>query len=69
MKNKIVAGVLGILLGNLGIHKFYLGNIGLGILYILFSWTVIPGIVGFVEGLIYLFQSEEEFDAKHNHNK
>ena len=35
-RNKIVAGILAILLGGFGAHKFYLGKIGLGILYLLF---------------------------------
>lgn len=50
MKNKIAAGLFGIFLGGLGIHKFYLGQIGWGIVYILFCWTYIPGIVGLIEG-------------------
>ncbi|WP_366249354.1 TM2 domain-containing protein [Terribacillus aidingensis] len=69
MKNKIVAGVLGILLGNLGIHKFYLGQIGMGILYVVFCWTGIPGIIGLIEGVIYLFKSDEDFNAKYNRNR
>ncbi|MFB1099642.1 MULTISPECIES: TM2 domain-containing protein [Bacillaceae] len=68
MKNKIVAGVLGILLGNLGIHKFYLGQIGMGILYVVFCWTGIPGIIGLIEGVIYLVKSDEDFNAKYNRN-
>lgn len=38
--------------GGLGIHKFYAGKIGMGILYILFCWTTIPGIIGLIEGII-----------------
>ncbi|MFP7254689.1 TM2 domain-containing protein [Terribacillus goriensis] len=68
MKNKIVAGLLGILLGNLGIHKFYLGQIGMGILYVVFCWTAIPGIIGLIEGVIYLVKSDEDFNAKYNRN-
>src|SRR5688500_4448219 len=47
-KIKTTAGILAILLGGLGIHKFYLGKIGMGILYILFCWTYIPAIVGLI---------------------
>ena len=64
IKSKIVAGVLGILLGSLGIHKFYLGQTGLGILYLLFCWTGIPSIVGFVEGIIYLCSNDHNFQVK-----
>jgi TM2 domain-containing membrane protein YozV len=66
LKNKIVAGVFGILLGAFGIHKFYLGQVGYGILYLLFCWTGIPSIVGLIEGILYLVMSDEEFDAKYN---
>ncbi len=65
-KSKIVAGILAILLGGLGIHKFYLGKVGMGILYLIFCWTWIPGIVGFVEGIIYLCTSDENFQLKHH---
>ena len=64
-KNKVVAGVLGILFGSLGIHKFYLGRIGLGIVYILFCWTLIPGVLGIIEGIIYLCTSNEEFTRRY----
>ncbi|MHA1792887.1 MAG: NINE protein [Promethearchaeota archaeon] len=63
--NKIVAGLLAIFLGGLGIHKFYLGKIGEGILYIIFCWTIIPSIIGFIEGIIYLVMSDDEFYQKY----
>lgn len=65
-KSKIAAGVLGIFLGGLGIHKFYLGKVGMGILYLVFCWTYIPAIVGFIEGIVYLCSSDENFQLK-NH--
>jgi TM2 domain-containing membrane protein YozV len=65
-KSKIAAGVIALLLGGLGIHKFYLGRPGAGILYLIFFWTFIPAIVAFIEGIIYLTMSEEKFDAKYN---
>jgi TM2 domain-containing membrane protein YozV len=64
-KNKIAAGVLAILLGGLGVHKFYLGQIGMGILYILFCWTSIPSIIGLIEGIIYLTSTDEQFYTKY----
>ncbi len=63
-KNRVVAGVLGILVGGIGVHKFYLGKVGLGILYLLFCWTGVPAVIGLVEGIIYLVQSDQEFAAK-----
>lgn len=65
MKSKITAGILAILLGSLGIHKFYLGKIGMGILYLVFCWTGITGIIGLIEGIIYLTCKDEEFQAKY----
>lgn len=65
MKNKVVAGILAILLGDLGIHKFYLGKIGWGIVYLLFCWTGIPAIVGLIEGIIYLCTDDDTFQVKY----
>jgi len=48
-KNPTTAVLLALFLGGLGIHKFYMGQTFLGILYLLFSWTGIPSIVGFIE--------------------
>jgi Predicted membrane protein len=64
--NKMVAGILGIFLGGLGIHKFYLGKIAAGVLYCLFCWTFIPALIGFIEGVIYLCMSDDEFNRKFN---
>lgn len=64
-KNKVAAGLLGILLGGIGAHKFYLGNIGMGILYLCFCWTFIPAIVGLIEGIIYLTMTDAAFKAKY----
>lgn len=66
VKSKVTAGILGILLGDLGIHEFYLENIGLGILMLLFCWTAIPGIIGLIQGIIYLSESDEQFALKNN---
>ena len=66
IKNKMVAGLLGIFLGGIGIHKFYLGKVGMGILYICFCWTGIPAFVGFIEGIVYLCSNDENFQLKHH---
>jgi len=64
-RNKIVAALLAIFLGGFGGHKFYLGRTGAGILYLIFCWTFIPTIIAFIEGLILLGMSEEEFQMKY----
>lgn len=60
-RSRVVAGVLAILAGSLGLHKFYLGQPVWGIIYILLCWTFIPAFVGVIEGLIYLTMTEEAF--------
>ncbi len=61
-EKKVPAGVLGILLGWLGIHKFYLGYTKEGIIQIVLSLACgIGGIIGLIEGIIYLTKSDEEF--------
>jgi len=67
MKNKTTAGVLAILLGSIGIHKFYLGKGIQGLIYLIFCWTAIPAIIGLIEGIMYLTMSEAEFNLKYNH--
>jgi TM2 domain-containing membrane protein YozV len=64
-KSKVAAGLFGILLGGIGIHKFYLGRIGWGIVYLIFCWTFIPAVVGLIEGILYLTASDEDFERKY----
>ena len=64
-KSKTTAAIMAIFLGGIGVHHFYLGNTLLGILYLLFSWTFIPGIIGFVEGIVMIFTSEEAWMRKY----
>lgn len=63
-KSKVVAGILALVLGGIGAHKFYLGQPVLGILYLLFTWTFIPMLVGIVEGILYFSMSEHAFEEK-----
>jgi TM2 domain-containing membrane protein YozV len=62
-EKKIVAGVLGILLGGLGIHRFYLGDMQGGIIRIIITVVTCGAgsIIGFVEGILYLVKTDEEF--------
>lgn len=66
VKSKVAAGVLAILLGGIGVHKFYLGKVGMGILYLCFCWTGIPAVLGLVEGIMYLCSNDENFQLKHH---
>jgi TM2 domain-containing membrane protein YozV len=66
-EKKIAAGICGILLGALGVHKFILGYTKEGIIMLLLSvltvgilaWVV--AVVGLIEGIIYLTKTDEEF--------
>lgn len=55
-KNYTLAGILALFFGSIGLHKFYLGDWKMGILYALFMWTGIPGTIAFYEGAKYLMQ-------------
>ncbi|MEX2683381.1 MAG: NINE protein [Candidatus Sigynarchaeota archaeon] len=63
--HRITAGVLGILLGSVGAHWFYIGRPELGVLSALTCWTGIPAIVGFIHGIIYLTSTDANFKAKY----
>jgi len=65
--NKIAAGICGILLGGLGVHKFILGYTGAGLIMLLvslltcFMASPIMHLIALIEGIIYLTKSDEEF--------
>ena len=48
-KDPVIGVLLAIFLGCLGIHHFYLHRNGAGLLYLIFSWTGIPMILGWIE--------------------
>lgn len=60
-RNKTAAALFAFFLGTFGLHKFYLGKKGWGMLYLALFWTGIPTIVSFVEGIRYVLKSHEEF--------
>lgn len=66
-ENKIAAGVCGILLGSLGIHKFILGMTGAGLTMLLVTVLtcgiggMVMHVIGLIEGIIYLTKSDDEF--------
>ncbi len=66
MRNRIIAALFAFFLGGFGAHKFYLGQTGWGILYLVFCWTFIPSVAGFVEFVILLTTSDQAFDRRFN---
>ena len=67
-KSKVAAGLLAIFFGGLGIHRFYLGQ-WWGVFYLLLVWTMVPGLVALVEGIVFLVSSQESWDERHNEGK
>lgn len=65
-RSRVVAALFAFFLGSFGIHKFYLGKVGQGIIYLLFCWTCIPAVLGFIEGIIYLTMSDVAFDREYS---
>ena len=69
MKDRRIAAICAIMGGIFGAHKFYLEKFVQGIFYFLFSWTVIPAIIGIIEGINYLCMSDELFNNKYNQGR
>lgn len=66
-KSKGVAAVLAFFLGGIGIHKFYLGRGGQGVLYLLFCWTFISSFLALIDFIVLLCMGDREFDQKYNY--
>ena len=63
-QKKLIAGLLAIFLGGLGIHKFYLGMTTPGIIQIVITLVTCGAgsILGIIEGIIYLTKSDGDFE-------
>ena len=64
MKDKNLAGILALFLGMFGVHRFYLGQIGLGILYAMFFW--ISWLFGLIDAIVFFSMDKDHFDIKYN---
>lgn len=60
---RVLCGIMGLLFGGIGIHRFILGDVSGGILRIVISVCTcgFGSLIGFVEGIIYLTKSDDEF--------
>ena len=67
-RNLSLTKFLSFFLGGLGFQKFYLGEIGKGILSILFCWTFIPVLIGWIDFVKFASISEDQFSFKYNRN-
>ena len=72
IKNQRLAVWFSILFGGLGVHKFYLGHYLKGSLYLVFSWTLVPFIVGWVDAVrtfkMSAFSFEKRYSRKVSHH-
>ena len=70
-EKKLVAGLLGILLGGFGVHKFYLGYTKEGIIQVIATFVTcgLASLVGLIEGIIYITKTEQDFVNTYITNK
>ena len=66
VKRRTTAALLALLLGNFGIHKFYLGQRKAGLWMLAFCWTYIPALIGFIDLAVLLSASDQAFMQKYN---
>lgn len=66
VRNRIVAGILAIILGFIGVQFFYLNKIVSGILCVMFWWTGIPCLIGIIQGVCMLKMSNMEFEVRYH---
>ena len=66
MKDKNIAGLLALIFGWLGIHRFYLGQPGMGIAYLIFCWTPIVWLIAFIDAILFFVMEKDVFDFKYN---
>lgn len=74
MKNKTVAGILALVAGYIGLHRFYLGQVGLGLAYIiLLPVFLMMGLwfyplIGLIDAISLFSMDQDKFDDKYNQN-
>ncbi|MVZ60918.1 NINE protein [Sphingobacterium humi] len=66
MKSRSTAVILALLLGGIGIHRFYLGETWIGLFYLLFCWTFIPLFFSIIDFFCFLFMSDLNFNRRYN---
>jgi TM2 domain-containing membrane protein YozV len=66
LRSQTVAVLWCAFLGAFGAHRFYLGKVVSGVLYLLFCWTSIPSLIAFVEAPILAFSSPQTWATRYN---
>jgi len=62
-KDRTVALLLTLFFGGVGAHHFYLNKLGLGVIYLLFCWTLIPAIIAFIE-LFFIMKRTDQYNQE-----
>ncbi|WOT05835.1 TM2 domain-containing protein [Shewanella youngdeokensis] len=65
IKNQKLAVLFSVLFGGLGMHKFYLGRHLEGSLYLIFCWTLVPVVIGWVDAVRTLKMSAFNFEQRY----
>ena len=60
-KSVTIAFLLTFFLGGFGVHKFYFNEVGVGLVYLIFSWTFIPSLIALIE-LFFLSKKVDDFN-------
>ena len=58
--NKTIYIIVALILGGLGVHKFYADQVGQGILHLVFFWTGIPSVVAIINAIIVIFTKKAD---------
>lgn len=66
MKSKNVAAILALFLGGLGVHRMYLGEFTLALVYLVFSCTLIPSLIALFDAIMFITMSDDAFNKKYN---
>ena len=65
-RSKTAAALFALFLGWAGIHRFYLGQVGLGILYFCLMFFGISFVLGIIDAVVFLGMDEQTFNRKYN---
>lgn len=70
-KSKTLAAIMALTLGPIGLHKYYLGNWGVGLIFLalVFIFPIVPALVALVEGIRFIAMEDHYFNEKYNYKE